>query len=111
MSNEAVLILNNNQYKLSGIINLTSSAQAITVQEHELKLDFKFEVHNGSLDDNPIVLFYKYEGKYVVLAGLNKVIDGARSGRLVSSVMLKKAKIEQLYDAQSIYPSFARRTY
>lgn len=111
------LVLNGNEYQLHILLQNSKQYPAITAKADEV-WDTTVASVGGSTDDE-IVLFYKHQGKYLVLTGLNKIhaAKGCEAteynGRLVSSIGLKKARIEAkvAQEPASVTPITQSRPY
>lgn len=109
-----VLGFNGQQYKLAEVLRLAGLGPHITIQESDLNKEALAVVHTGNLDgradSHPVAVFYKHEGKYLVLAGhanyrkqlADPKYKGELKGRLISSPVLKKARLDNQAEAQPI---------
>jgi hypothetical protein len=70
---------------------------------------------DASVDDGQVI-FFKYQGKYLVLTGRNKIKHGAPDmeivkGRLLSTVGLKNARWQEAVVAAPVVPATPVRSY
>jgi len=80
------------EYNLDVLLKLAQAGPSITVETKEIDLA---PLHNEDLADHKCVIFFKKDAKYRVIAGSSRVEAGVRSGRLISTVGLKKAKVQE----------------
>lgn len=121
-----ILVFNDIEYRFDILVQKGRTCPLIEVEEKQLA-SFNFEKEafdtesfvsfkNADVIKNQPILFYKYNGKIVVLAGeatLHSVkalgtYDGKIKGHLVSSIVLKSTKIPDAMERQilgtPVYP-------
>lgn len=107
INKQNILEIGNNKYDLEKVKKIGASGPIINVSEDQLN-DFNHEefkvnlITSFPIVDIGAVIFYKQNGKYTVLLGKQSILgqkvkskfNGEYNGHLISSVALKKAKLE-----------------
>ena len=103
-----VIVISGHRYKLDKVLAIGATGPAIDVLDADLNGDI-LEPYKAVLIakftfiDNGPVIFYKQNGKYTIILGkdtarkqvANPKFNGAINGHLISSVAIKKARIEE----------------
>lgn len=93
MEQSSIILINQQQYKLSALLALSKTLPTVTLASKEIIDPEVFYPAPGvELDDHPIPVLFKVNGKYTVIAGRNKVNSGMRDCKIISTVVLKKAR-------------------
>lgn len=102
---KAIMVLAGAQYHTDAVVAASKTGPVITVKRSELNVSsgpnvnpdhvIKYIGHTPSVAASGVV-FFKQHGKYTVLFGISKIpADGDTiTGKLLSTPMLKKAKVE-----------------
>lgn len=101
--NEDEIVFAGNKYNYGKLVGLVPTMPKISVDVSDLGEVQK----DGIVIDEDVVLFFKREGKMIVIVGqsvvLKQINDGVKAvtGYLVSSVVLKKARIQEETPAET----------
>jgi hypothetical protein len=109
MAKEDTLRFGDHTYALDKVLMIGASGPSIDVSEYDINDDmvnpYKVKVVSKTpfVDDGQVI-FYKQHGKFTILAGKltaekamkNGKYNGRLNGRLISSIALKKTKLENI---------------
>jgi len=90
--------LNNVEYNQDAVVAVAASGPTVEIDASDLDME-NFPILSKSVEVK-LPVFYKYNGKFIVLLGQELVVNALMAkktkvkGKLVSSPMLKKAKVE-----------------
>lgn len=116
-----VLVLNGARYRLEEVLQQAKLAPVVTIKYEELnpigdgqlpECVVTYEPPLPQMGDNG-VLFYKQHGKYTVLSGANRIeqaraekhYKGEHIGRLLSSMVMKKTRVEVPEPVREVRPA------
>lgn len=111
---KGTLLFNEQKYHLNEVLRLAGLGPQITVKRDEMAPAFPVQLTGGEdVPEKGLPIFYKHEGKFIVLAGLHRYLEqaadpkfkGEYKGRLMSTPMLKKARADLQFEVvQPIQP-------
>lgn len=115
----AVLVFNGNEYNLATVLATLPTApvielvgsDVISADDPELGHLAQFTFKNNTMDlDRVGAVFMKHDGRYIQFFGVPVSRSGSVcKGKLITSVGLKKAKIVEEFEAQSVETEVPRK--
>lgn len=92
-----MLIYSGNKHDTKAVLTLASAGPLIEVQPKDISVNKLFDIDSDEMDmvnNNKDLILYQYDGKYYVVAGVNKMDHTKpQTGRLLTSFALKKARV------------------
>jgi hypothetical protein len=107
MANTDILKFGDNTYALAKVLMIGASGPVVDIKKDDIN-DRRADAYRVTVvskepfTDNGPVIFYKQHGKFTILAGErtaekamnNPKFNGLLNGRLISSIALKKTRLE-----------------
>lgn len=100
MDKSAIIVINEIPHRLSALLALAETLptvqlfnDAIIDTEHQYQLTQTIAPEELDKHNTPIV--FKYENKYRIIAGRNKIKTGNRNVKVMTTVALKKTRLQQ----------------
>lgn len=101
MDNSSIIIINDKPHFAQNLLALAHTLPTVTLYEGAiLDTTYQFETfgkyEEGELDNYKLAVVIKCEGAYYVIAGKNKLTAGNKTVKVMSSIVLKKARATSL---------------